>query len=210
MIIYVSGPHGAGKSSLIKSVCAYTGAAYYPDRLKFAHVENPLLRQRAKIAKFFQEYCDLQNFERENPGKDIIADRCIYDLIAYDNAFEQLGWISKDEGKRNHETIQNLFAPEDSMMPSMPQNVAILNPPFETLVEHLQKRWKTAQKKWREEDFEYLKEVHKAYRLLPEFYYIENLLVIETNTTLEEEVEMFMRWRSKINEDEPCTRPKHF
>lgn len=131
----------------------------YPERLKFAKADNPSVRQLAKIAKIYHEQLDAEAFQEEHPGKTIIADRCVYDCIAYCRAFTKLGWQTEEELKKQEMLVSLLFT-------EMPERVIIVNPPLEEIILHLQKRWSEGKKKWREEDFGYLKAVRQEFELL--------------------------------------------
>lgn len=190
MILYFSGPHGAGKSSLIKGVCSSNpDFLLYPDRLEFAKMEEPRLRHKSKITKYFQEYCDQLNFEKENPGKIIIGDRCMYDSYAYGRAFVKLGWLSKEDNAL-HEYLTEKWFENDIK----PQHLVVLNPPLESIVERLRKRWEKKAKKWREEDFQYLKAAHEQYKELPNLFTGKNLLYLNKDTTIEDEVNQTLEW----------------
>ncbi|MBW2995540.1 deoxynucleoside kinase [Candidatus Woesearchaeota archaeon] len=184
MKIYFSGPHGAGKSSLIRGLCSHPDFISYPDRLKFAKVDEPYIRQKSKIAKIFQEYCDQLNFEKQHPGKIVLGDRCIYDCLIYANAYEKLGWITKQENKKIKQCA-NTF--DDCK----PDNVVVLNPPYETLVKHIKQRWKKSKKKYREDNFNYLKAVHEEFKQFP---FQGNLLYLDEILTVEQEVDKALEW----------------
>jgi len=187
MRIYFSGTHGAGKSSLIKAVARLPDFISYPDRLKLAKVDKPyFLRQKSKIAKIFQEYCDLLEFEKQHPDKIILGDRCIYDCFVYGNAYERLGWITKQENQE----LKDLGA---ILEECWPDNLVVLNPPYETLVDHIHQRWKTKQKKWNEDNFDYLRAVHEEFKKLPD-YYQGNLLYIDEKVSIERERDMTTEW----------------
>jgi thymidylate kinase len=191
MIVYFSGPHGAGKSSLIRGICEYSSDFIaYPDRLKFAHVDEPALRQKSKIAKIFQEYCDQLDFEKENPDKIVLGDRCIYDCMVYSNAYQKIGWISAEQNndnKRLSEILNECY----------PSHLVVLNPRYETLVSHIQQRWKRGEKKWREENQGYLKAVHDEFESLPEYFRGKNLLYLGKEAPVEDEVDETISWMNE-------------
>ncbi|MBW3011715.1 deoxynucleoside kinase [Candidatus Woesearchaeota archaeon] len=190
MIIYFSGPHGAGKSSLIKGVeSSSPNILRYKDRLEFVKVEDPRRRHKSKIVKYYQEYCDMLNFHDENPGKIILGDRSLYDGYAYGRAFVNLGWLDKDDCQL-HEKIIEMFFEKDEK----PQHIVILNPPLEAIIERLHKRWETKSKKWREDNFEYLKAVHEEFRQIPDYFDGKRLLYLGDEMTVEESVSKTAEW----------------
>jgi len=191
MIIYFSGPHGAGKSSLIRGICNYSPEfVAYPDRLMFAHVDEPYLRQKSKIAKIFQEYCDQLNFEEENKGKIVLGDRCIYDCLIYAKAYERLGWITKEQNISIKDISEKFFD-------CFPSHLVVLNPPLECLVEHIKQRWKKGKKKWREENFQYLKTVYEKFEKLPDYFSGKNLLYINDKLKVEQEIDKVVDWMTQ-------------
>ena len=188
MIIYFSGPHGAGKSSLISGVCEYSpDFIAYLDRLKFCHMEEPRIRHKSKIAKLYQEYCDQQNFKKENPGKIILGDRCMYDSMVYGRVYERLGYLTKQENKLHEEITLKWFDEK-------PEHLIVLNPPLECLVDHLRKRWESGKKKWHEEDMKYLNIAREEFEKLPEYFAGRNILYIDEDLPIGQEVNRVVDW----------------
>jgi thymidylate kinase len=187
MRIYFSGPHGAGKSSLIRGICdSSPDFIAYPDKLKFAKVENPyFLRQKSKITKIFQEYCDQLDYENQHPGKIVLGDRCIYDCLVYSSAYQKLGWISKEQNEQLKKTA-------DLFDECWPDNLVILNPPYDVLVQHIRQRWKTKQKKWNESNFDYLNAVRDEFAETN--FSCRNLLYLDEVLSVEQEVEKVLNW----------------
>jgi thymidylate kinase len=187
--IYFSGPHGSGKSSFIEAVARARPDTFalYPDRLVFAKCDDPAIRNRSKYIKYYHEMLDQERFAQENPGKIILGDRCLYDGIVYGRAFTRLGFATTQDQERNEQVGRLLFD-------KYPDNLVVLNPPLEAIVKRLEERWKTKEKKWREENLSYLEEAHKGYGKIHEIFEGKNLLVINENLSIKEEVARFNEW----------------
>jgi thymidylate kinase len=196
--IYFSGPHGAGKSSFIEAITkAHPGRfALYPDRLNFVKVEEPITRNRSKYVKYYHEWLDQGKFAEENPGKTVLGDRCLYDGIVYGRAFTRLGFITLQDQERNEQIGRLLFD-------KYPDNLVVLNPPLDVIVERLKNRWETKPKKWREENLEYLAEAHKGFSQIQAIFEGKHLLVINENMRMNEQVERFTAWFEDMWVDEP-------
>ncbi len=175
MLVSFSGPHGAGKSTLMQEVArTVPGIRLYPeDSLSFPKVTgNYYERCKAKMLRYYFETLDQQRFATEaetvrKGGSGIIngavlCNRCIYDTLAYVRAYEQIRWLTSLERKKLELAGSIIFSgsPEDFRVP---QNLIILNPSLETLQRQLRLRWAKGVKKWNEENLEYLAAVREEF-----------------------------------------------
>jgi len=118
---------------------------------------------------------------KDNPEKIILANRCIYDVLAYDRVFEEKGWITKDTFELLK--LTKAFFREENEEPY----AIIVNPGFETTWRHLHSRWNHATKKWNEEDIDYCKLACHSYE---QFRNNEKILYIDRELNLESKVEL--------------------
>lgn len=164
-LIFLGGPHGAGKTTLEKLLAEKVSGVIFPElktrtpkfysgipekQVDFLH--RQMLKQSQRAIENY-EYLEIA---KNNPGKTIIANRCIYDVEAYNQAYFSISWISKS---------QLIFLNQLSCLYGSLQNprCIILNPGFNVCKKHLEERWKTKSKKFMEEDMGYLNAVCNAY-----------------------------------------------
>ena len=83
-----------------------------------------------------------------------------------------------------------------------PSDLIVLNPPLETIIEHLNKRWADGKKKWREENLDYLKAVHEEYGKLPKYFEGSNLIYLEGIQSVDEEVKQVLEWIKHVKLEE--------
>ena len=160
MIIPISGPHGAGKSTLMQRLTEYSEKIIvYPEKnLTFPKISDKVYeRQKARILKYYFEELDYKNYEQED--KILLVGRCFYDAIAYTQAFFNLGWIDEEQ-------FNNLNLVTEAIFPKKPEKIIVLNPSLDTLQRQIQSRWKIQEKKWREDDFQYLAEVYNQFEIM--------------------------------------------
>jgi thymidylate kinase len=101
-LVFISGPHGAGKSTLIKKLLKKLPNSVSPELESrtpqfywgnFTGKRNFFHRQALKYAQRAIENYEYWALAIREPGKIIIGDRCVYDGLAYRMAGIQLGWI---------------------------------------------------------------------------------------------------------------------
>jgi len=182
-LIYFSGPHGSGKTSLIKALANYGERIIIPElytrNLKF-HTEVTY-RKVLKTASRAIENFEYLQLAKENPDKIILANRCIYDVLAYDKVFEEKGWITKD-------TFDLLKLTKAFFRYENEEPYAIIvNPGFDTTWNHLHSRWNHSTKKWNEDDIDYCKLACKSYE---QFKDSDKILYIDRELNLESKVEL--------------------
>ena len=122
-----------------------------------------------------------------SPERIVIGDRCIHDSAAYRIANVKLGWMTQEQAEEIEKITKVLYPPELTN-----PNLVILNPSFQTLRKHLQKRWEEEGKSWKfkERDMEYLESVHKSFEELKE---LENSIYIGNEFTLRD-IERIIEW----------------
>lgn len=189
-IIYFSGCHGSGKTTLI-----HIASARYPDRFvrhrkldipkNYSTYERTLIRS----ARSYLQVYDQRNLSIENPDKFILCDRCIYDQEAYMNGFLNLNWVNQREYQEFTSLIGSMFNGH------LPKNIVFLNPTLEEAILNIKNRWKYRKPKYREENFTYLEAVIEGYR---ERFANIDILKIET-IDLDRRVDMLMNWVNKLN-----------
>lgn len=149
-----------------------------------------LERQVLKICQRSIENYETREFAKKNPEKIVIGNRCIYDHLAYNEAFYLLGWLTKEERNKTFYSAKELFLP-DLVEPY----AIVLNPGFEKTKERLEKRWKSNKKKWNEENMDYLATVCKVYETFSDS---EKILYLTDNE--EAEVIKAIEWLEEIKD----------
>lgn len=136
--IFISGPHGGGKSTLISNLKNASDLFLendfdidftidFPSISSLSHFERSLMRFYHRF--FIASYA--QKLARENPEKVILTNRTVYDSAAYVNAYYKLKWISEDQFQKLDFMIKNFFFRPYAI---------ILNPPLEVIKNRLGKR----------------------------------------------------------------------
>ncbi len=176
-LFFISGPHGGGKTTLLDKLSLADSRILIPElettTPKF-HTD-PLERMILKICQRPIENYETLEIAEKNPDKIIIGNRCIYDAEVYTKAYFNIKWIIEKD-KYDLETLNKtiyLAFPERIRSPK----AIILNPPFETVKQRLENRWLKKEKKWNEDNLDYLKaacEEYRKYKNNPNVIYIEN------------------------------------
>lgn len=166
-LFFISGPHGSGKSTLIKRILRHLPCSVSPSlstevpqfywgeghgEIDYFH------RQVLKIAQRAIENYEYWEFARRSPDKLVIGDRCKYDDLAYRMANVSLGWINKGD-LPVIDRISILYNKE-----LQNPRAIVLNPPIEVIQRHLGERWKRGEKwKFQEDNLDYLRAVCNAF-----------------------------------------------
>jgi deoxyadenosine/deoxycytidine kinase len=159
-LVFLSGPHGAGKSTLEQRLKDAVPEILVPElrtttpKFHTAPIERTILKT---CGRAIENYEALQVAKR-HPDRIVLANRCIYDHDAYGAAYHDLGWITDDQYLFLQAIIRNVF-PTEVREP----RAIVLNPPFDVVRERLEGRWTFKEKKWKEEDLEYLAAACQAY-----------------------------------------------
>ncbi|MFH1173761.1 MAG: deoxynucleoside kinase [archaeon] len=200
-MVCFSGPHGAGKSTFMHALLQQHPERFvlYPDRLSFARSNEPFLRNRAKLVKYFHEWIDQQEFLKEYPDKTVFVDRCVYDGMVYTKAYADIGWIVPEEYLLLEQFRKQLFCAEPHYN-AMPSHLVVLVPPLDAIVTRLERRWTTKGKKWREEDKTYLAAAHDGFSHMERIFTGTSLLKLDKDLSLEEEMQQFMTWMEQVQD----------
>jgi deoxyadenosine/deoxycytidine kinase len=185
-LIFLCGPHGSGKTTLGEEIEKENSRVLIPElfsrNIKF-NIE-PDYRQILKICSRAIENFEYLKIAKENPDKIILGNRCVYDTLCYVNVYYKRGWISKKTCREYNKHAKDFFRDEN-------QNpyAIVVNPGFEVVKKHLEKRWKEKGKKWREEDLEYARLAcleHEKLQDNPLVYYIDHEINLETREDIED------------------------
>jgi len=178
-LFYLDGPHGSGKTTLARELEKRDSKIVIPElfsrNVKF-HT-SPDYRQILKICGRAIENFEYLEFAKNNPEKIVLGNRCVYGVLAYNWVYYKRGWI--DEENYN---MLNLHTRDCFKYENQSPLAIILNPGFETVRRHLQKRWGEAGKKWREDDERYTELACLAYE---QFKNLENVLYIPREADFE-------------------------
>jgi deoxyadenosine/deoxycytidine kinase len=159
-LVFISGPHGAGKTTLVNNLAEDSKVIHVPELMtktpKF-HTE-PFERMILKIYQRCIENYEAREIAKKMPDKIVIGNRCIYDTQCYAEAYHRLGWISNEEKASIDRLTKDAYF-EYFQAPT----AIVLNPPIEVLKEHLKERWCKGEKKYREDDMDYLRAAAEAY-----------------------------------------------
>ena len=162
-VVYVSGSHGSGKSTLIKKIAEKDPQLFFVYQKlvlpqKFQDVQDVSRRGKIRLARYYLHAHHLNKLSKENPYKVFLCDRCSHDCHAYRKGFLDIGWVSKKEFE-DYLCIHNILITKELE----PKNIIFLNPPLEDVIKNIKKRWKeTGKKKWREDNFDYLIAIRKS------------------------------------------------
>lgn len=191
-VVYFSGSHGSGKSTLIKKISEKDAKLFEVyKKLEIPKSDDPLERQKLRLVRYYWDALKQKKFSKENPNKILLCDRNASSSYAYTKTLTQLGWMTQKQYEGCAYLREELF--DESIKP---KNVAFLNPSLEELEKNIRKRWKeTGKKKWREDNFQYLELVKKNFE---DFYkgYKANILEIDF-LDLEKRVKTCCEWIEK-------------
>jgi deoxyadenosine/deoxycytidine kinase len=192
-LIYLCGPHGSGKTTLERELAKDNPAILVPDLesrcIKF-HTE-PAYRQILKISERAIENYEYLDIARRNPDRIVLANRCIYDTLAYVRVYHARGWTTRETFEHYMDITREFFREENAEPYAI-----VLNPGIEAVQRHLMQRWKKKEKKWGEEDLEYNRLACEAFaqlREMPNIFYIDHEIDLETRADIKEANEWIER-----------------
>lgn len=130
--IFISGPHGGGKTTLTKALLKHNDlfcetdfdidfTLEFPSIGLLSHFERSLVRLYHRF--FLHHYALMQECEQS-----VLTNRTVYDSEGYIWVYRQLGWISEESFFRLGKILEN-FKPR-------PYTI-VLNPPVETILARL-------------------------------------------------------------------------
>lgn len=196
-LFYLGGPHGSGKTTLGNEIARENPRVMIPE----LYSRNPKFntdsgyRQYLKICGRAIENFEYLEIAKRNPHRIVIANRCIYDVLAYNEVYSKKEWVA-EETRADYDIHAFDFFRNENQEPL----AIILNPGFKVCKRHLEKRWREKGKKWREEDEEYLAHACRAYERFQgreQIFYIDHEIDLATRTEIREAnewiLEMFKR-----------------
>lgn len=191
--IFISGPHGGGKSTLLDRLKKESDlflendfdidfTVDFPSITSLSHFERSLIRLYHRF--FIAHYADL--LAEKNPGKFVLTNRTIYDSEAYINVYRKLNWISESEFQKLDFIMKNF---------SIRPRTILLNPPISVIKARLEKRRREATRINRDEIFKsedadiFLESLCSYFE---KFKSDKNILYIEDNG--EVEIKKIINW----------------
>lgn len=190
-VVYISGPHGSGKSTLVNRLKEVSPNLQLQEQL--AHLESlQEMTERViwRVALHAIEHRLNLIKASQNPSQIIVGDRCYLDDVMYWRAFERLGWITKKQMKSYVELLDQTYRLTDT---PKPLRIILLAPPYDWNVARVRQRWAEGEHvKWHEDDFGYLAFVNEQFRLAAGDSNGLVLAVVETD--LETRVAKIHQW----------------
>ncbi len=189
-IIYFSGSHGSGKSTLIRELKnRYPENFIVYEKLEIPKNHDTYERTKIRLSRHYLQALFMQKISKENPKKLILADRCIYCDESYMKGFLRLGWVTNEQMDDYLKLQKLLITPEIA-----PKNIVYVNSSLKQTINNIKKRWEeTGQIKWKEEDFNYLAQIKKGY----EEKYSELDVLRITEPDLEKRINGCVDWFQK-------------
>jgi len=195
-IVYLCGPHGVGKSTLIDDLKQFdTGRV----KEQIAHMEgltDNVSRQLWRNALHCIEHRENLNYAMTQPPKSVvIGDRCFLDDTAYVRTCVEMGWLPAHYAEKI--LINADFQYEISNTPK-PEKFIVLLPPLEWNIERIEERWQEeGTVKWCERNFNYLGVVRNNFEMLAKE--MPNQIKVIRETTRNGRVIKIKEW---LNEEE--------
>lgn len=191
-VLYVSGPHGGGKSTIIKNLknasCLFFENDFdidftvdFPSIAALSHFERSLMRVYHRFFIAHRARLLAQSLR----DRIIITNRSVYDSEAYTNVYKTLSWIQESEFQKLNNVLR-CFPRE---------NTIVLNPPIETIKDRLQKRALEATRTNRDRIFKkedtdiFIEHIHAYFE---KFRNEQNVLYIKNNG--EKEIQRIIEW----------------
>ena len=191
-IVYVSGTHGSGKSTLIHRLIQDSSHKYEEiPRIPIPKSKDMMERVIIRHSRYYYQTFDDKIWGSKHPDKIGLRDRCKIDEDGYMCGFLKIGWVTSKQFDDYLFLDRLMFTPD-----KLPRNILFLNPPVPFTIENIKKRWSAGGlKKWMEDRFDYLEAVHNAFE---EYLaqYDGNVLNLQA-TALEERVALVNNWVEK-------------
>ena len=189
--IYVSGPHGSGKTTMINKILASRNdflesdfdinfLKQFPSMSVMNAFERCTVRlyHRIYTALYANQYClDINKISKNNPTKAVLVSRSIYDSLVYSRTEYLLGQMTDEEYSILNSICENALR-------TINCHVIILNPPTDIIISHLDKRRKFNERTEREvlcareDTYEYVSLVHNEFSKLRNY---DNVLYLTDN-----------------------------
>lgn len=196
--IFLSGPHGGGKTTLLKTLTKASGLFFENDfdidfTIDFPHLpllspfERCLMRlyHRVFVAQYARELA------RRRPGKCILTNRTVYDSEAYIHVYRNLGWVTALEFQKLSRALRHF--------PFRPYAI-VLNPSYKMLSSRLKKRKRAGTRSMRDKIF-VREDTPLFIRLLRNYYkkFNNNPRVLYLEQDREQDIQKIFSWIRKIN-----------
>jgi len=164
-VLYLCGPHGVGKSTLIEDLKAYDPHKVNEQIAHMESIDDEVTRQVWRMGLHCVEHREnLAYVQTQSDSSVVIGDRCCFDDLVYMSAFEKLGWLSKKEYKNIVKMTKDLYKKSNT---PQPKKFVILLPPLDWNIERIKERWDKGEKaKWCEMNFNYLSTVRDEFLAL--------------------------------------------
>lgn len=191
--IFISGPHGAGKTTLINKLLSnhklFLENTFNVDFL----TEVPNIRtmthfERCLFRLYHRIYCTnyAQQLAADYPKSVLLTSRGIYDSLAYVKSYKEFNWLSDEEFSK-----LNFIMDNSGYLP----NTIVLNPLFETVKARLDQRRVVGSRKLRDQIFsfedsdKFIKSLCKSFAFLAD---LKNVLYLEDNE--DKDLEKILDW----------------
>ena len=182
-LVFVSGPQGAGKSTLIQHLVKKIPHAISPVlATKTTHFYwggdeevlpvNTFHRQALKYAQRAMENYEYLVAALKHPDKLVIGDRSVHDSRTYRKACVKLGWLTEEQSQEMEKKLPILNLEE-----LLDPYAIVLNSGIDVCRNHLKKRQEeTNWVKFKEQDTDYLTAVCESFET---FKGLENIFYID-------------------------------
>lgn len=179
-VVYLCGPHGVGKSTLIEDLKSFDRKRVVEQIAHMEGLTDNVSRQIWRNALHCIEHRENLNYAMSQPPKTVvIGDRCFLDDIAYVSACTELGWITQEHKEGIFENAE--FQYKMSGTPK-PENFIILLPPLDWNITRIEERWEEGiPAKWCERNFHYLGVVRNQFEQLATRVADQAIVVEETS-----------------------------
>jgi deoxyadenosine/deoxycytidine kinase len=169
-ILYLVGPHGTGKSTIIKDLKSYDENRVREQIAHMESIDENITRQVWRIGLHCVEHRENLAYAKTQPNNSVvIGDRCYIDDHMYMDAFVKLGWMKKDVVDDLKKAEVQMYAAARTPLPEM---FIVLLPPLDWNIARIEERWTKGEPvKWCEHNYEYLKVVREQFNNLCEFQF---------------------------------------
>jgi thymidylate kinase len=197
-IIYICGPHGVGKSTLMKDLAFYNIERIREQLTHYDALQENVTRQIWRAALHCVEHRENLNYAQSQPPNSVvIGDRCFIDDMCYMRAFVKIGWLTEKERK-------NMFSLEDDVYKKSetpkPVRFIFLIPPLDWNIARITERWNNNEPaKWCEHNFGYLQVVRNEFENCAQYLTKKKQVKVIRETDRKQRINKVKEW---INEND--------